>query len=37
MLSYVLSDEAADGRTGSVARFESANPEALKVKLYRFD
>jgi hypothetical protein len=37
MLSYKLADEAAVNQTGSVARFESANPEVLKVKLYRFE
>jgi len=37
MLSYKLANEAAVNQTGSVARFESANPEVLKVKLYRFE
>lgn len=37
MLNYVLADEAAQNKTGSVARFEKSEPEALKVKLYRFE
>ena len=37
MLSYVLSNEAANNRTGSVARFEGNDPEVLKVKVYRFE
>lgn len=37
MLNYRLADEARGHQTGTVARFESADPETLKVKLYRFD
>ncbi|MDR7370242.1 DUF5597 domain-containing protein [Flavobacterium aquidurense] len=37
MLNYILADEAAQNKTGSVARFESDDPEVLKVQLYRFE
>jgi hypothetical protein len=37
MLNYILADEAAQNKTGSVARFENDDPEVLKVKLYRFE
>lgn len=37
MLNYVLADEAAQNKTGSVVRFEKDEPEILKVQLYTFE
>lgn len=37
MLNYVLADEAAVNKTGSVIRLPGNGPGILKVKLYRFE
>lgn len=37
MRSYNLSEEAGKNQTGTVARFDGADPEVLKIKLYRFE